>query len=84
MKILEMIDIFGKQINLNYNKSNKINSAIGGFFTITLYLLLLVSIWLIGNDITYKENPTSSTEFIISPSSIAVDLNISTFHFALV
>lgn len=65
-KLLEAIDIYGKEIKLQLNNKEKITTAIGGFFTLITVIIILISIWIFGKDIFYKENPISFTNQIIT------------------
>lgn len=72
---LEYIDIYREDIKLRINKDDTVKTKTGGLLTILTGLLLLLCCYLLGNDIIFRQNPTSYISNIKHPSGPKINLN---------
>jgi hypothetical protein len=61
-KMIKYLDIFGETINLTIKKEFKTKSVFGGLLTILTIGTLLFAMWSVGNDLFYKQQPTTDVE----------------------
>jgi len=62
---LHHIDLFGKSVELNFNRGKKSRTKAGGFFTLFFFGFWIWSVYNVGKDIYQRQNPTMSTADII-------------------
>lgn len=58
--LFESIDFFSKSFEFTFRGKDKFRSNIGGYFTIFTFFMGLYWIWLLGNEIIYKNNPKNN------------------------
>jgi hypothetical protein len=56
-KTYEELDFFGQSFSLNIDGNYTIKTSFGSFLGLCFIGLVLISIWLIGNDIIYHKKP---------------------------
>jgi hypothetical protein len=61
-KIIKFCDILGESIDLNIKHKSKSKTFLGGLLTIATCCVLLGATWSMGNDIIYKNNPSTDLE----------------------
>jgi hypothetical protein len=61
-RVFKFIDMFGESIHLNIKKQWKSKTCFGGILTIVTFSFLIAAAWLMGNDILYKNQPTTDLE----------------------
>jgi len=83
---LATIDVFGKAVELNFNRSKKSRTRAGGFLTLLFLGFWIWSIYNVGKDIYQRRNPTMTTADVISvdpkPMTINSDLFTIAFGYA--
>jgi hypothetical protein len=58
--LFENIDFFSKSFEFTFGGKDKFRSNIGGYFTIFTFFMGLYWVWLLGNEIIYKNNPKNN------------------------
>ena len=53
------LDLYGSPLNLYVGDKKYIKTNEGALFTIVVVLISFVATWLLGNDIFYKQRPSS-------------------------
>jgi hypothetical protein len=61
-KAVKFCDILGESIDLNIKHKSKSKTFLGGLLTIATFCVLLGATWSMGNDIIYKDNPSTDLE----------------------
>lgn len=79
---LDFIDLLGSPIYIEIDKRKKVKTNIGGLLTILIFLIFLVSLWVIGNDLVYKKKPFSYQKQIYHDIFPNLSLNHNSFPFA--
>jgi hypothetical protein len=64
-RLFKLIDMFGESIHLNINGQWKSKTVFGGILTIVTFSFLSAAAWLMGNDILYKNQPTTDLEDVL-------------------
>ena len=59
---LKYIDIIGKEIQFKIDKSELYKTVLGGFLTLLLGVISLISLWFFGNDVIYRKYPKFITK----------------------
>ena len=76
------IDLFGKSVELNFNKGKKSRTRAGGFFTLFFFGFWIWSVYNVGKDIYQRQEPTMSTADIIIEDPKPMVLSPETFSIA--
>jgi len=79
---LAYIDLFGKAVQLNFNKGTKSRTKTGGFFTILFLGFWIWAVYNFGKDIYERKNPIMSTADIINAEPKPMNLSPDTFAIA--
>ena len=85
MNFLKKIDMFGQQIQFNFNKKTKHKTLLGALFSFFLIILVILSIYYFGEEVIIRKNPiTLKTEVYVSqPEAIALTQKNFPFAFGL-
>jgi hypothetical protein len=82
LNILTRLDLFGQGIELNIDKQLKTQTALGGFFSFIMIVLLLAMLVFSSQDVIYKQNPVVSRQDIIDETFPVMNLNTSSYPIA--
>jgi hypothetical protein len=77
------LDIIGKEIQFKVENNEKYQTKFGGFLTLLLAVVSLISLWFFGNDIIYREKPVTTMKEFLQPQYEYRTLNNSNFFFAI-
>jgi hypothetical protein len=80
--IIKACDLFGETIQLNLKGHHNIKTVYGGMITILIFILLAGATWLMGNDMFYKEQPTTAIQEISYKQRPFFNLNRNNFPIA--
>jgi len=80
---IKLLDIIGKEIQFKIENSETYKTALGGFLTILLGVISLISLWFFGNDIIYKTNPQFLSKDLYLDEYEFHVLNNTNFFFAI-
>jgi len=83
LNFLCLIDIFGKEINLQIKSYQVYKTPVGGVLTLFIGVVTLVAIWFFGKDIIYKEQPSYLTKKLSLPKWPFIRLNNKDFFFGI-
>jgi hypothetical protein len=64
-KLVKYLDIYGETIQLNIENESKSKTFLGGILTIITVGMLIGAAWSTGNDIIYKNQPSTDMEDIL-------------------
>ncbi len=73
--IYERIDLFSKTFEFTFAGKDKFRSDMGGYITILTFFVAVYFVWLLGNEILYKNNPKDTQ--IISMRDNPLNLTLS-------
>lgn len=80
--MLKFLDIYGEELKLRLNSKEKVKSTTGGMLTILTCIIVIVSGWLLGNDVVYRLNPRSYLENVISPFRAKITIDKESYPLA--
>lgn len=87
MKIIkrtyEELDFFGQSFRLNIDGNYTIRTSFGSFLGLCFIGLVLISIWLIGNDIIYHKKPQLNVQDDYLSERVEIPINFNTYSFAI-
>jgi hypothetical protein len=75
MKFLSAIDIFGHQPTMMVNNSKTYKSPFGGFLSFSAFIAVCYSVWVLGNDIIYRQKPNLITSTYADALPLRTDFN---------
>jgi hypothetical protein len=73
--IYERIDLFSKSFEFTFAGKDKFRSDMGGYITILTFFVAVYFVWLLGNEILYRNNPKDTQ--IISMRDNPLNLSLS-------
>ena len=80
---LSKIDIFGIRTEFQIDNKSKFQTISGGFFTLIYFGLFLSLIFILGDDIFYHKNPTTSFSQIYTPTPAETKVSRNGYFFML-
>jgi hypothetical protein len=60
--LIKSLDFLGEGIKLNIKGEDEVKTLIGAILTIMITIVLATATWLMGNDMIYKEKPTTEVQ----------------------
>lgn len=75
------IDIYGVEYKLSVKQSESAQTIFGGVLTTITYIATIISIWFLGQDVIFKENPNFVKDSLISEK--ALPLTLDKFNYPL-
>jgi len=81
---MKSIDIYGEPVKNLLNGNFFIKTSIGGFFTVTTVILVIIFTWFIGKDLIYKEKPNSYMQTDIFNKFLHLNLTSDKFPFSFI
>lgn len=83
MKLLNNLNFYGRDIKIQINNQEQINSICGKFLSCLTILITFLFLWFIGNDIIFKNRPISYTNQILTTNFPKVPVNNHDFPIAV-
>jgi hypothetical protein len=82
MNFLKTIDMSGSEFKLTIDSKKKLNSTLGGLFTLILVISMLILFYLLGQNFYLRINPTLATSVQVDQDYFNYTLNSSSMMFA--
>lgn len=81
MKFLEMLDFYGKKINLNIKGEESYNTLFGGIISLLIWIGTLSLLWYFGQELWLRQEPKYFSRITYTDNTPWISLNESDFYF---
>jgi hypothetical protein len=78
ISMFENIDVFGRNFLFTFGGKEKFKSKIGGYFTVLTFFITFYFMWLLGNEILYRNNPKDNQILGLRDEPLNLTLNVPT------